>query len=68
MVNVDVTRFVSVLSLLISSSVFPENMEPQMTSMQPDFLILSEYILVDFSDANLVFFYLSCNRVLKTPS
>ena len=31
-------------SLRMSSSVLPENIEPQMTSMQPDFLKLSEYI------------------------
>ena len=38
----------------ISSSVLPENMEPQITSMQPDFLKLSENIsLLLQSSANL---------------
>ena len=34
----------ALLSLLMSSSVFPENMEPQITSMQPDFFAFSKNI------------------------
>ena len=34
------------LSLLMSSSVFPENIEPQITSMQPVFFAFSKNISV----------------------
>ena len=34
----------ALFSLLMSSSVLPENMEPQITSMQPDFFVFSENI------------------------
>src|SRR5574344_2113246 len=36
----------ALLSLLISSSVFPENIDPHITSMHPDFLVFSENIFV----------------------
>ena len=36
----------ALLSLLINSSVFPENIEPQITSIHPDFFVFSENIFV----------------------
>ena len=34
----------ALFSLLMSSSVLPENIEPHITSMQPDFIGFSEYM------------------------
>lgn len=51
----------ALLILLISSSVFPENIEPHITSMQPVFLGFSEYIVLLNRFANLIYFTFRCN-------
>lgn len=53
------------LSLLMSSSVLPENMEPQITSMQPDFFSFSKNISLTLLGEVQVILYCKYTNIME---